>query len=99
METKQVNHVDQPGQPEVVATAWKAEAATVLDVRAELAAGGEPFVEIMEAAAEIPVGASLVLIAPFEPAPLYGALGARGFAYATQCLAADEWVVRFIREA
>lgn len=78
---------------------WKAEAATVLDVRPELEAGGEPFVRIMEAAAEIAPGASLVLIAPFEPVPLYGALGAQGFSHATECVANDEWVVRFTRDA
>jgi hypothetical protein len=81
------------------AMTWKVEAATVLDVRPELEAGGEPFVRIMEAAAAIAPGASLVIVAPFEPAPLYGALGARGFAHATQCVAADEWVVRFTRAA
>lgn len=80
-------------------SAWKAEAATVLDVRPELEAGGEPFVRIMEAAAAIEPGASLVLVAPFEPVPLYGALGGRGFSHATQCVAADEWVVRFTRDA
>lgn len=79
--------------------AWKAQAATVLDVRAELAEGGEPFVRIMEAAAEVAPGASLVLVAPFEPVPLYSALGGRGFSHATQCLAADEWVVRFTNDA
>lgn len=79
--------------------AWKAEAATVLDVRPELEAGGEPFVRIMEAAAAIAPGASLVLVAPFEPVPLYGALGAQGFSHATQGVAADEWVVRFTRDA
>lgn len=81
------------------AQAWKAEAATVLDVRPELEAGGEPFVRIMEAAAAIAPGASLVLVAPFEPVPLYGALGAQGFSHATQGVAADEWVVRFTRDA
>ena len=80
-------------------SAWKAEAATVLDVRPELEAGGEPFVRIMEAAAAIEPGASLVLVAPFEPVPLYGALGGRGFSHATQRVSADEWVVRFTRDA
>ena len=81
------------------ANAWKAAAAAVLDVRPELEAGGEPFVRIMEAAAAVEPGESLVIVAPFEPAPLYGALGAQGFAHATQCMGADEWVVRFTREA
>ena len=92
MDTEQASQVRQPSE---VVAAWKATATTVLDVRPELAAGGEPFVRIMEAAVEIPAGGSLVLVAPFEPAPLYGALGSRGFAHATQRIADDEWVVRF----
>jgi uncharacterized protein (DUF2249 family) len=80
------------------AAGWKSAAATVLDVRPTLEQGGEPFVEIMEAAASIPPGESLVIIAPFEPAPLYGALGGRGFSHDTSCISASEWVVRFTRE-
>lgn len=79
-------------------TEWKRAAMTVLDVRPTLAAGGEPFVAIMEAAERIPTGQSLLIIAPFEPAPLYGALGGRGFAHATQSVSESEWVVRFTRE-
>lgn len=94
-DTKQTNEVD--GTIQVVAT-WKTDAATVLDVRPVLEQGGEPFVQIMEAAERIPPGKTLVLVAPFEPVPLYGVLGARGFAHASQQLAADEWVVRFMRE-
>lgn len=92
MDTEQANQAMQASE---VVTAWKATATTVLDVRPELAAGGEPFVQIMEAAAQIPAGGALVLVAPFEPVPLYGALGNRGFTHATQHVAADEWVVRF----
>lgn len=77
---------------------WKAAAKTVLDVRPELEQGGEPFVRIMEAAAQVPVGQSVIIIAPFEPVPLYSALGGRGFSHETQRVAADEWVVRFTRE-
>lgn len=76
---------------------WKAEAHTVLDVRPELERGGEPFVRIMEAAATIQSGQSLVIIAPFEPIPLYNVLGARGFSHETAMVLADEWVVRFAR--
>lgn len=77
---------------------WITTAATTLDVRPTLEQGGEPFMEIMEAAAGIQPGASLVIIAPFEPAPLYGALGSRGFTHMTHSRAADEWVIRFTRE-
>jgi uncharacterized protein (DUF2249 family) len=74
---------------------WKEEAGQVLDVRPELAKGGEPFVRIMEAASAIRPGGSLVIIAPFEPVPLYDVLAARGFAHETVKVAADEWAVRF----
>lgn len=78
--------------------AWMGAAVTVLDVRPTLERGDEPFVEIMAAAARVPLGESLVLIAPFEPAPLYGVLGGQGFSHATQSVSASEWVVRFTRE-
>ncbi len=74
---------------------WKAQATIVLDVRPELEQGGEPFVRIMEAASAIQAGEALVLIAPFEPIPLYDVLGARGFSHETAKVAADEWVVQF----
>ena len=54
----------------------KAQAHTVLDVRPErLEQGGEPFVSMMEAASTITPGGTLVIIAPFEPVPLYDVLG------------------------
>ena len=80
------------------AAEWIATAATTLDVRPTLEQGGEPFMEIMQAAAGIQPGASLVIIAPFEPAPLYGALGGRGFSHTTQRRSDDEWVIRFTRD-
>ncbi len=80
------------------AQTWQAAAVEVLDVRPELEQGGEPFVRIMEAAARVEPGESLVIIAPFEPVPLYGALGGRGFSHASQREAADKWVVRFTRD-
>ena len=74
---------------------WKAQASTLLDVRPELEQGGEPFVRIMEAASAVKSGGTLVIIAPFEPVPLYDVLGARGFSHATEKVAADEWIVQF----
>jgi uncharacterized protein (DUF2249 family) len=50
---------------------------------------------ILEAAAHLQPGQSLVIVAPFEPVPLYAVLGERGFAHETECVASDEWVVRF----
>ena len=75
----------------------KAQANIVLDVRPELAQGGEPFVHIMEAAYAIHPGGTLVIIAPFEPVPLYDVLGAQGFSHETKKVAADEWIIEFTR--
>lgn len=77
------------------ATSWRQSATTILDVRPELEQGGEPFVRIMECASALTPGQTLVLIAPFEPIPLYGVLDGRGFTHETERIAADEWVVRF----
>lgn len=55
-----------------------AEART-LDVRHELAAGQDPFARIMSAVRELPAGAVLTVLAPFEPAPLRRLLGDRGW--------------------
>jgi uncharacterized protein (DUF2249 family) len=77
---------------------WKEQAQNILDVRPLLEQGGEPFVPIMEAAEGIQPGNSLVLIAPFEPIPLYEVMQARGFLHETKQAAPNEWVVRFIRQ-
>jgi uncharacterized protein (DUF2249 family) len=77
---------------------WQTEAEKTLDVRPDLESGGEPFVRIMEAAATIPAGKTLVIVAPFEPVPLYEALKIRGFTHETVKVADDEWVVRFARQ-
>lgn len=69
----------------------------ILDVRPVLAAGGEPFDAIMSAAATLPQDGVLQVIAPFEPVPLYGVLGAQGFDFRTERRAAAEYVVRFSR--
>lgn len=77
--------------------AWQAQATKTLDVRPILADGGEPFVLIMETAAPLRSGDSLLLTAPFEPVPLYEALGERGFTHQTQKVSAGEWWVLFTR--
>ena len=79
------------------AISWKAQANVLFDVRPKLEQGGEPFVRIIAAAAAIKSGETLVIIAPFEPAPLYEVLEARAFAHAMENLADDEWVVQFTR--
>lgn len=81
------------------AATWKANADTILDVRPELEQGGEPFVRIMEEAAALQPGGTLVIVAPFEPIPLYDVLAERAFTHETEKVADDEWVVRFSRHS
>ena len=50
----------------------------VLDVRPIFAQGGSPCTTIDDAVASLRPGQSFVLLVPFEPAPLFGKLGAKG---------------------
>ncbi|HEU5229776.1 MAG TPA: DUF2249 domain-containing protein [Ktedonobacteraceae bacterium] len=77
--------------------AWQAQATKTLDVRPTLAEGGEPFVMIMETAVPLKTGETLLLIAPFEPVPLYQVLGEHGFTHETHKVSANEWWVLFTR--
>jgi hypothetical protein len=52
---------------------------------------------MMEAASSIKPGGTLVIVTPFEPVPLYDALGAQGFVHEKEKVATDEWVVCFSR--
>ena len=69
-----------------------------VDVREDILRGVEPFPRIMKAVSELGAGQVLVLRAPFEPVPLYGVLGKRGFTHRTESRAADDWWVTFYRE-
>lgn len=71
--------------------------ARVVDARPTLAAGGEPFAEIMDAAGQVAEGEVLVVYAPFEPVPLEGVLGERGFGYRADELDDGAWRVTFTR--
>lgn len=71
--------------------------ALVVDARPTLAAGGEPFAEIMAAAAAVGEGEVLVVYAPFEPVPLEGVLGEQGFRYVADPLDDGDWRVTFLK--
>jgi hypothetical protein len=49
------------------------------DARPVIAAGGEPFNDIMTTVAALDEDEELVVLAPFEPVPLGGVLSSRGF--------------------
>src|SRR5690606_14285427 len=71
--------------------------ARVVAARPTLAAGGEPFDEIMAAAAQVGGGEVLVVYAPFEPVPLEGVLGEQGFRYVADQIDGGDWRVTFRR--
>lgn len=71
--------------------------AHVVDARPTLASGGEPFEEIMAAAAAVGPDEVLVVYAPFEPVPLEGVLGEQGFRYVADPLEDGDWRVTFLR--
>ena len=68
-----------------------------LDVRPLMAAGGDPFTEIMEAVQALGPEDELELIAPLDPVPLYQVLGAQGFEHRTLSLGDGDYQVIFYR--
>jgi uncharacterized protein (DUF2249 family) len=67
------------------------------DARPVIAAGGEPFNDIMAAVAALREDEELVLLAPFEPVPLEGVLSSQGFSYDAADLGDGDWRVTFRR--
>lgn len=65
------------------------------DARPVIAAGDEPFDQIMAAVAGLEPGQHFVVYAPFEPVPLEGVLGSQGFAYDAEPLHGGDWKVTF----
>jgi hypothetical protein len=60
-------------------------------------AGEEPFDSIMAEVAEIGDD-DLVVVAPFEPAPLEGVLSSQGFSFEANEVEPGHWRTRFHRE-
>lgn len=70
----------------------------VIDVRPVIASGGEPLSEILAAAGTVPEGGRLVVIAPFEPMPLYGVMRELGFSHAKESISGGGVRVLFTRD-
>jgi uncharacterized protein (DUF2249 family) len=70
-----------------------------LDVREDIRHGREPFGKIMQAVSHLKDTDQLLLIAPFEPAPLYAMLAQQGFSHQSTPTATGDWEVRFTRGA
>lgn len=74
-------------------------APRTLDVRPILAAGGEPFGEIMAAVDGLERGQGLRLIASFKPVPLFSVMAQKGFSHTEKPLAGSDWEVLFQPDA
>ena len=72
--------------------------AVTLDVRDDIQRGREPFSKIMQAVADLGAADDLIVIAPFEPTPLYAVLEQRGFFHQSQQVETGEWKIQFSRE-
>jgi uncharacterized protein (DUF2249 family) len=68
-----------------------------VDVRDDIRRGQEPFARIMAAVKALEPSEALAVRTPFEPIPLYGVLGKRGFAHRTERRGRDDWTVWFYR--
>ena len=69
-----------------------------VDVRADLRAGREPFSKIMNAAAALRPEEQLLLIAPFEPVPLFRVMEKQGFRHVNLPTTSGDWEVLFRRQ-
>ena len=70
-----------------------------VDVREDIRNGHEPFSRIMSAVASLAGGQDLLLIAPFEPQPLFGVLATKGFQHRSREVGQGHWEVLFSRTA
>jgi uncharacterized protein (DUF2249 family) len=70
-----------------------------VDVREDIRNGREPFSKIMNAAAVLRMNEQLLLIAPFEPVPLFGVMEKQGFRHTVQSNKPGDWEVLFMRQS
>lgn len=75
------------------------EKLLTVDVREDINCGREPFSRIMSAVAALGPEQDLLLVAPFEPKPLFAVLAKQGFQHSAKQIAAAHWEVRFIRSS
>ncbi len=68
-----------------------------LDVREDIRNGREPFARIMQTVGRLKDDEQLLLVAPFEPAPLFAVLAQRGFSYQSKATPTGDYEVLFTR--
>ena len=70
-----------------------------VDVREDIRSGREPFSRIMSVVAKLESDQELLLIAPFEPKPLFAVMKKQGFSCTSRPTPTGDWEVRFTRQA
>lgn len=80
--------------------AWLGQAAVVadLDARGMQHRGEDPFFVIQDTARTVLPGQAFRVRNTFQPFPLYGVLGAKGFVHWVEELGPDDWLITFFRE-
>ena len=69
-----------------------------VDVRDDIRSGREPFSRIMNVAAAMQANESLLVIAPFEPVPLFRVMEKQGFVHNGQATGSGDWEILFTRQ-
>lgn len=69
-----------------------------LDVREQLRNKLEPFAQIMAAVKSLQPGDRLVILAIFEPKPLYTVMRLRGYDHHTERIDEGDWKVTFYQK-
>lgn len=77
----------------------KRHSTVTLDVREDIKHGREPFMRIMDTVGKLGPRTDLLLVAPFEPRPLYSILESHGFTATARVLESGDYEVRFSRRA
>src|SRR5437762_11725533 len=70
-----------------------------VDLRDDIRFESKPFSKIMRAASGLGPGERLLLLAPFEPAPLFAVLQKQGFGHSSRPLPSGDWEVLFTRQS
>jgi uncharacterized protein (DUF2249 family) len=91
---------DTSAPPAEAPPQWLAAApvAAEIDARDMQKRGEDPFAVIMEGARNTHAGQVLRLRNTFQPEPLYGVLGKKGFVHWAEQLGPEDWSISFYRE-
>lgn len=89
--TGAAGEANAPENPPLWLQSFDAAGATRIDVRPSLAAGREPFDDIMALACGVAVGRGLIIEAPFDPIPLRTVLTKQGFETFAERIEAGHW--------